>query len=391
MSKKRIKYIYTDTAVIGRFKIQDGDSKKPDRRLKLCDLEDYKYKITRRGRSKSSATEKARYLEYLYNEKLEYLLHEQMEEDRRKKYPFISEVMTRWIASRISTRSPLTVRESTDLRRYYQMVNDDHPLCDFSPEHVSHLINYFEGIGNAPYTVNKRLQELQTFLNWCYKLEYFDRPIKIDRVKVVAREPVTLGHEDEARLVKRIKGLIKENKSVRYKTTYRMQLRSYYMLAFTGMRRGELINLQLSNIDMKNDIIEIRGEHIKEGREKDIPISPVLKKYLEKDLDRRKGAEVWYLDNGRGKHYFKFADNLTAGFKKHLTKLGVKGIKPLHGFRATVASRLLNEENYDISHVRDLLGHSDIKTTLGYKKKDLPKLREAVLSLSNGGKKVRSK
>jgi integrase/recombinase XerC len=163
------------------------------------------------------------------------------------------------------------------------------------------------------------------------------------------------------------------------------------MLAFTGMRRGELIHLRLSNIDMKSDIIEIRGEHIKEGREKDIPISPVLKKYLEKDLGRRKKSEVWFLDNERGDHYFMFADSLTAGFKKHLNKLGVIGIKPLHGFRATVASRLLNEENYDISHVRDLLGHSDIKTTLGYKKKDLPKLREAVSSLSNGKKKKRKK
>ncbi len=93
------------------------------------------------------------------------------------------------------------------------------------------------------------------------------------------------------------------------------------------------------------------------------------------------------MDIGRGKHYFKFADNLTASFKKHLNKLGVKGIKPLHGFRATVASRLLNEENYDISNVRDLLGHSDIMTTLGYKKKDLLTLREAVSSLSNGKKR----
>jgi hypothetical protein len=64
---------------------------------------------------------------------------------------------------------------------------------------------------------------------------------------------------------------------------------------------------------MKNLIIEIRGEHIKEGREKDIPIAPALK-----DLDRRKKREVWFLDNERGDHYFKFADNLTAGFKKHL-------------------------------------------------------------------------
>ncbi len=388
MSRKKKKYIFTESSVVGRFRVNPD---KLPRRIKLCDLEDYNYKITKRGRSKRSKTEKAHYLDFLYNEKEEYLLHEKIEEDRRKQFPLISEVMTRWIASRQSTKARLTVRESTDLKRYYLMVNDDHPLCDFSPENVSHLIDYFEGIGNAPYTVNKRLQELQTFLNWCYKLEYFDRPVKIDRVKVVAREPVILGHEDEAKLVKRIKALLKKNKSKRYKTTYRMQLRSYYMLAFTGMRRGELINLKLSNIDMKNDIIEIRGEHIKEGREKDIPIAPALKEYLLKDLDRRKKGEVWFLDNGRGDHYFKFADNLTAGFKKHLTKLGVKGIKPLHGFRATVASRLLNEENYDVSHVRDLLGHSDIKTTLGYKKKDLPKLREAVSSLSNGKKKKRKK
>ena len=120
-----------------------------------------------------------------------------------------------------------------------------------------------------------------------------------------------------------------------------------------------------------------------------MPISDDLAAFLTKDLKDRGTDEVYYLDNGYGAIYFKYEDSLTHAFRKHLRELGIKGVKPLHGFRATVASRLINLYAVDISHVKEILGHSDISTTLLYKDPDMVPLKKAVSNLSNGKSKIK--
>ena len=52
-------------------------------------------------------------------------------------------------------------------------------------------------------------------------------------------------------------------------------------------------------------------------------------------------------------------------FDRICNRLGIDGAKPLHGFRAFVATKLL-QNGVDVSLVRDILRHKELSTTLGY-------------------------
>ena len=398
MGRKQQKIIWNEKAGIvqGNFRLGDEDPGRPGKRLKICDIEEALYKETSRGRSKRSSTETKRFVNILYQEKLEYLLAKKVEEEQRKKSPHIGELLQEWLETRIGNRAPRTIKESRYLIENYIAVNDDHPVVDISEQHINHFKDYIRARGCRDTTLNKRLRELQTFLNWVYEKELLPRPFKIEKIRETRQKPRILSHEQEEQLVKRILGLLSGTKSKRRWFGYYNHFRAYMMLAHTGLRRAELLHLKIEDIDLKNgvllikDDVEAGGSHkVKERKEKKVPISNDLLAFLEKDLKDRGEDEIYYLDDGYGAIYFKYEDSLTHAFRKHLRELGIKDVKPVHGFRATVASRLINLYAVDISHVKEILGHSDISTTLLYKDPDMVPLKKAVSNLSNGKSKIR--
>ncbi|MBU2645211.1 tyrosine-type recombinase/integrase [bacterium] len=378
----------------GHFRLGDEEPGHPGRRLKLCSFDEAYYKETHRGQVKRSDIEIKRYLNHLYQERLEYLLAEKAEQDRKQKSPLMGELMREWIETRKDNRAPRTIKESQYLLRDYVSVNDDHPVADLDEHHVNHLKNYYRSRGNKDATLNKKLRELQTFLNWVYEKEIFPRPFKIEKIRETRQKPHILSHEQEERLLKRILGLIEKPNGKERRFGYYTHLRVYMVLAHTGLRRSELLHLKIEDIDLHKGVLLIKDDakrrqdgdqhRVKERKEKKVPISESLHGFLVRDLGDRNQGEVYYLDNGYGEMYFEWADSLTGTFAKHLQALGIKGVKPLHGFRATVASRLINEVGTDISHVQEILGHSDVSTTLLYKDHNMIPLKKAVSSLSNG-------
>ncbi len=227
-----------------------------------------------------------------------------------------------------------------------------------------------------------------------YEKEIFHRPFKIEKIKETRRKPRILTHEQDERLLNHILEAIKKPNSKERQFAYYTHLRAYMALAHTGLRRSELLHLKLEDIDLTKGILLIKDDEkrrqdgdkhkVKERKEKKVPISESLNMFLTKDFANRNEDEVYYLDDGQGDMYFKWADSLTSDFGRHMKKLGITGVKPLHGFRATVASRLINEVGTDISHVQEILGHSDVSTTLLYKDHNMIPLKKAVSSLSNG-------
>ena len=71
-------------------------------------------------------------------------------------------------------------------------------------------------------------------------------------------------------------------------------------------------------------------------------------------------------------------DHVTHKFTQCARKVGLKGIK-LHSLRHTFGTFLIGM-GYDITVVKELLGHEDIKTTMVYAKADSRLLRDAIRS-----------
>ncbi|MBA7483465.1 Tyrosine recombinase XerC [subsurface metagenome] len=142
----------------------------------------------------------------------------------------------------------------------------------------------------------------------------------------------------------------------------------------TGMRKGEILNLRWTQIDLKGR--RIRVEKTKSGKVRHIPINDILLYELRGLKD--KNSYVFF-NPKTGKPYV----DMKTGFKAACRRAGIKGMR-FHDLRHTFASRLI-EKGADIETVRDLLGHSAITVTQRYTHSTDDRKKIAVELLSKDG------
>lgn len=123
-----------------------------------------------------------------------------------------------------------------------------------------------------------------------------------------------------------------------------------------GLRRGEIVNLDWSDIDFERNVITIQPKrywHPKTFECRDIPIADDLLAIMKK-LKGREAVAV----TAKGKRFT--VNGITAHFAKYVSNLKLKG--SLHSLRHTFASHLV-QNGVDLYTVSKLLGHSSITTT----------------------------
>ncbi len=158
-------------------------------------------------------------------------------------------------------------------------------------------------------------------------------------------------------------------------------LKDLYIFAFhTGMRLGEIINLQWNQVSLPDRLIRVinTDEFTTKGKkERVIPINETLFKLVSNRLPKYFNLqEPGYVFNKNG---FKFnGDYLSKKFKKAVR--ATKIINPkfhLHDLRHSFASYLA-KNGVSLFIIKELLGHKDIKTTQIYAHLTVDSLRTAV-------------
>lgn len=150
------------------------------------------------------------------------------------------------------------------------------------------------------------------------------------------------------------------------------QLKSIVITALnTGMRKGEILGLQWTDVDMKNRIITLRNTKNNEART--IPINDILYKELKSIGPEGDGQYVFSHENGD--RY----DDIKTAFKGALKRAEIKNFR-FHDLRHTFASRLVMA-GVDIRTVQQLMGHKDIKMTMKYSHLSDAHMKEAVKRL----------
>ena len=137
------------------------------------------------------------------------------------------------------------------------------------------------------------------------------------------------------------------------------------LLSQTGIRGGELLNLKLEQIDLANKKIWIQDTETwspKKGVEGWVPISDKLLEFITND--KRDSSERWYIDKGDGRHGYALVNGMTHALARYQKRLGITGIKPLHGYRAYVAKTLYAQ--HGIIEAQRILRHSDPMMTWKY-------------------------
>ncbi|MDP8213044.1 MAG: tyrosine-type recombinase/integrase [Candidatus Zapsychrus exili] len=137
----------------------------------------------------------------------------------------------------------------------------------------------------------------------------------------------------------------------------------FFTFLSTGMRRGELLNLEWRDVDFERQKIRIREkeEWAPKTAERDIPMSNKLVEVFKKMKQNSKGKLVF--SDQKGQQIEK--NRLRKQLIKITKKCEFPDVTKLHTLRHTFASHLVMK-GIDLPTVKKLMGHSDIDTTMIY-------------------------
>ncbi|MCZ8198112.1 MAG: tyrosine-type recombinase/integrase [Flavobacterium sp.] len=143
----------------------------------------------------------------------------------------------------------------------------------------------------------------------------------------------------------------------------------------TGVRRVELINLKMQNVDLSNNTLKVLG---KRNKERILPILPIIsqnfKIYLAEraNLELIKDKDYFFLTLKGVKLNESFVYRL---INNYFSNVSEKVKKSPHILRHTFATHLLNN-GADINSVKELLGHSSLASTQVYTHSSLAELKK---------------
>lgn len=158
--------------------------------------------------------------------------------------------------------------------------------------------------------------------------------------------PVILSTQEVSNMIKRCTNL-----------KHKCMLTLVYVL---GLRSGELINLKITDIDKHRKIVHIKGSKNKKDRIIPLPagLSHLLNTYY------KEYRPTTYLFNGQSSDQYH-AQSLRKVFQQSCKRAHIKKYVTLHSLRHSYATHLM-DAGTDVRVIKELLGHTSIKTTLIY-------------------------
>jgi integrase len=213
-------------------------------------------------------------------------------------------------------------------------------------------------IGNSKSTCNRYIALLKKMLNLAEEENFLERnpakKIKLYSERNIFKERV-LTKDEEKKLI--------ETSSEHLKPILKIAL-------YTGMRLGEILELQWTQVDFETRTIKV--EKTKNDRIRHIPINNLLFQELMRLKNKNGQTNYMFFNSETGKPI----TTVKTGFNAACRRAGIEGLR-FHDLRHTFASRLV-AAGIDIETVRSLLGHSDIKMTMRYTHSSSERKREAV-------------
>ena len=147
------------------------------------------------------------------------------------------------------------------------------------------------------------------------------------------------------------------------------------LLYTTGMRRAELVNLKISDVDLSGHVLKVLG---KRNKERILPLLPStiaqIKKYLARRNELKKTLDSSYLLLTKdGLKIYEILVYRT--INKYFSLVSPKVKKSPHILRHTFATHLLNR-GADLNSVKELLGHSSLASTQVYTHNSIAELKK---------------
>jgi integrase len=234
--------------------------------------------------------------------------------------------------------------------------------------------------GLSPTTINYYLNTLKGALSRAVDWGVIEKH-DLNKVKAIRKDNTVvryLSTQEEARLrtalkdrdseIKQSRESANEFRTVRgyellpslIKTRFVDHLEAMVLLAMnTGMRRGEILSLEWSQVDLINKVLTVTSENSKSKNSRHIPLNGEAFQAIN-DWKDQTSSKKYVFESKPG---IPFKDT-KKGFLAILKDAEIESFR-FHDLRHHFASKLVMA-GVDLNTVRELLGHSDLKMTLRY-------------------------
>ncbi len=232
---------------------------------------------------------------------------------------------------------------------------------------VKTLLKRFKDFRLADFSMQD-LELLQSdWINQGFSIAYANRLIAVLKRMFTKAYDWEMIDEDILKRVRKVKQLKGEIKRLRYLSEEEAQrlishcepyLNPIVITALnTGMRKSEILKLTWDRVDLKNRLILL--DKTKNGERREIPINKTLLNTLSILARHIKCDYVFYNPDTLKPYY-----DIKKSFGKALKKAHILDFR-FHDLRHTFASWLVMG-GIDLTTVKELLGHKDVKMTLRY-------------------------
>ena len=233
---------------------------------------------------------------------------------------------------------------------YKMLKNIDTPIRKITTERIRQFLSDYQKInGCSNVTVDNVRRNLSSFYSWLEEENY------------ILKSPMRRIHK--IKTVQQVKDIISDEdiEMMRDYCTCKRDLAMIDLLYSTGIRVGELVNLNISDVDMNARECVVFG---KGGKERKVYFDAKAKLHMQAYINSRDDDNPALFVTLDSPHDRLKISGVEIRIRQIGRELSLPRLFP-HKFRRSTATRAI-DKGMPIEQVQKLLGHSQIDTTMQY-------------------------
>lgn len=252
----------------------------------------------------------------------------------------------------------------SDLSEFFYHISDK-DVKDISRSDIEDYVVSLSKSGNSPASRARKISSIKGFFKWAYENQMIERDpsCNIPSTKVPVKESRVMTREEVAELINCAK-------AEAYSSGKAEDFRNLAILSFmfsSGIRRSEVVEVKISDMDMENNAVIIHGKGNKERVAYfNNSTAEIIGKYLEEkrpEISRSETSEYLF-PTGQSEKMCAASINMIIDRYLKATGLKEKGYT-VHSTRKAFATTVYQNTG-DIVAVQRLLGHSTPSVTMRY-------------------------